>query len=242
LRPEHQAAEEKGPKVPGYIVTYSDMVTLLLTFFVMLLTLAHVQDPELFDRGRGAFVRSLEEFGLGILYGMKGKLNFGHVKVKYFIRIPDISYEGRTIDEKEERVRRIFTSFSQHVRAVPSQLTAKKTNFLVTDIRFAPSVATLNEAGKRFLSKFCSDLKQDPDSRAARLYVMGLAPDEATEQRQWTLSAERAQAVAEFLRGESGPRWPIYSWGAGPGGEWVERDSPVSRKSQILIAVLRAQQ
>ena len=44
--------EEEGTKVPGYIVTFSDMVTLLLTFFVMLLTLADVQDPELFDKGR----------------------------------------------------------------------------------------------------------------------------------------------------------------------------------------------
>jgi hypothetical protein len=85
--------------------------------------------------------------------------------------------------------------------------------------------------------------------------VLGLAYDGVTEQEQWILSAKRAQTVADFLRdtlsaagggqtrrsltgGES--KWSVYSWGAGPGGDWVERDSPISKHSQILIAVLRA--
>ena len=32
--------EEPKTPVPGYIVTFSDMITLLLTFFVMLLSMA----------------------------------------------------------------------------------------------------------------------------------------------------------------------------------------------------------
>ena len=35
--------EEPKTPVPSYIVTYSDMITLLLTFFVMLLSLAKTQ-------------------------------------------------------------------------------------------------------------------------------------------------------------------------------------------------------
>ncbi|MHC4291149.1 MAG: flagellar motor protein MotB, partial [Planctomycetota bacterium] len=35
--------EESKTPVPSYIVTYSDMITLLLTFFVMLLSLAETQ-------------------------------------------------------------------------------------------------------------------------------------------------------------------------------------------------------
>ncbi|MHC4160174.1 MAG: hypothetical protein ACYSSO_13970, partial [Planctomycetota bacterium] len=64
-----------------------------------------------------------------------------------------------------------------------------------------------------------------------------------------------AQAAADFLQDTLSPgarsamqdgtsavptRWPVYSWGAGPGGNWVDQDSPISRQSQILIAVLRA--
>ena len=61
--------EDGDPKVPGYIVTFSDMVTLLLTFFVMLLSLSQIQDPELFDKGRDAFLESIRNIGLGVLFG-----------------------------------------------------------------------------------------------------------------------------------------------------------------------------
>ena len=71
--------------------------------------------------------------------------------------------------------------------------------------------------------------------------MLGLAGEEAAEKEQWILSARRAQSVGDFLQGILPPEanWPIYSWGAGPGGDWVSRNSPISRQSQILIAVLR---
>ena len=250
-----QVIEEGSPKVPAYIVTFSDMVTLLLTFFVMLLSLATVQDEELFHKGRESFMRSIKGLGLGMLYGIKARPNFGDIKIRYFINRPDKLFEGRSIDAKEEGIRRVFQRVSRSMRAMPSQIVAKRTNFSVTDIYFSPGEAVLNEPAKRFLTKFCLDLQgsnfaisrrmgiqQGPGSEAVRLYVLGLARDEATEKEQWILSARRAQAVADFLQGilplES--KWPVYSWGAGPGGDWVSQDSPISEQSQILIAVLRA--
>jgi outer membrane protein OmpA-like peptidoglycan-associated protein len=216
------------------------MVTLLLTFFVMLLTLANVQDPEVYNKGRESFLKSLHKFGLGVLHGGEERPHFGHVKVKYFISSPDELFEGRSIDAKEEEIRRIFKNLSRSMKTMPSQIVAKKTNFSVTNIRFPPGDATLNEPAKKFLAEFCLGLQQDPDSKPVALYVLGLADDEATGREQWVLSARRAQAVADFLRDTSGSQWPVYSWGAGPGGDWVEQDSMVSRQSYILIAVLRA--
>jgi hypothetical protein len=61
------------------------MVTLLLTFFVMLLTLANMQDPSLFNVGRNSFLESLNKFGMGSLFGGYHNPLFGHVKIKYFI-------------------------------------------------------------------------------------------------------------------------------------------------------------
>ncbi|MHC4344865.1 MAG: flagellar motor protein MotB, partial [Planctomycetota bacterium] len=76
---ERQAEEERGSSVPAYIVTYSDMVTLLLTFFVMLLTLASMQDPELYNIGRDSFLQSMNQFGIGSLFGGFQNPFFGHV-------------------------------------------------------------------------------------------------------------------------------------------------------------------
>jgi len=242
LTRKHQKIKESSPKVAAYIVTFSDMVTLLLTFFVLLLSLATTQDPELFNKGRGSFVRSVRELGLGMLYGRKPKPNLGHVKIKYFISSYDSLFEGRTIDTKEEDIRRIFKKVSRSMTTMPSQIVAKRTNFSVTDIRFPQGDATLNEPAKRSLTKFSAGLQQAPDSRAVTLYVLGLAGDEATDKDKWILSAKRAQAVADFLKDtlSSESEWPIYSWGAGPGGDWVAKDSPISQHSHILIAVLTA--
>ena len=234
-----QVIKEEGSKVPAYIVTFSDMTTLLLTFFVMLLSLASVQDEGLFHKGRESFLKSMRQLGLGVLYGRKQGPDFGHTKIKYFISRPDNLFEGRTIDAKGEGLRRIFKNVSRSMKTMRSQIIGKMTNFSVTNIRFPPGDATLSEPAKRFLTEFCVDLQQTPDSKAIKLYVLGLARAGATEKEQWILSSRRAQAVADFLQDILPAKWPVYSWGAGPGGDWVARDSPISRQSQILIAVLR---
>ncbi len=234
------AIQDKGTKVPAYIVTFSDMVTLLLTFFVMLLSLAEVQDPELYDRGRGSFVQSLKYLGLGVLTGSKPTLDFGHLKIKYSVDNPDESFKGRSINAKEEQVRRLFSDLSRSMNTMGSQIVAKAPSFSVTNVRFPRGGARLDESARRFLTEFCLNL-QDTGSKSVKLYVLGLAGDEATEKEQWIVSAKRAQAVADFLHGvlplEAERR--VYSWGAGPGGDWVRQDSPISKRSQILIAILR---
>ena len=255
MKRQHQSIEEKGPKVPAYIVTFSDMVTLLLTFFVMLLSLATVQDPELFGRGRDSFSWSIKNFGLGMLWGWKPRPDFGNVKIRYFISNPDRLFKSRNIHIKEEKIRQIFNELRQSMKTMPSEVAATKTDFSVTNIRFARGVSRLDASAKQFLGSFCSHLQQDSGSRPVKLYVLGLAGDQAAEKEQWILSAKRAKAVADYLRGilssESDfqrqrsafggwSKWSVYWWGAGPGGDWVRQDSPISKQSQILIAVLRA--
>ena len=81
MKRNRRAAAESGINVPAYIVTFSDMVTLLLTFFVMLLSLAKEQDPELYNIGRDSFVKSISKCGLGMFYGRKTSTNFGEEKI-----------------------------------------------------------------------------------------------------------------------------------------------------------------
>ncbi len=244
---KYQVIEEEGLCAPAYLVTFTALVTLLMLFFITLLSFAAVQDEGIGGKGRytevrESFFRSIRTLGLGMLYGKKQGPDFGDVKPKYFIINPDRQFEGRTIDAKEERAHRIFQEVSRSVKTMPSQIVAKTTEFSVTNIRFSPRDATLNEPAKKFLAQFVLDLQQSSGAETVRLYVLGLAGDEKTEKEQWILSARRAQAVADFVNDTlpSGRKWPVYSWGAGPGGCWVAQDSPISEQSQILIAVLRA--
>ena len=247
--------EDGGTKVPSYIVTFSDMVTLLLTFFVMLQTLSSTQDPELFDKGRNAFLESMRYIGLGIFFDRGEIATLGNIKNKNYIDNPDELTEKRTIDARAEEIRRILERLKQSTTFVPSRIVAKKANFSVTNVHFSPGRYDLDAPAKTFLMGFSRDLQQDTGKGAVDLYVLGLASDGKDEKDQWLISAKRAGTVADFLRstlstygaektrlslagGKS--RWSVYSWGAGPGGDWVGRDSPISRHSQILIAVLRA--
>ena len=246
---------EGGSKVPGYIVTFSDMVTLLLTFFVMLLSLSNVQDPELFDTGRDAFLESIRHIGLGILFGKKEMPRFGDIKTKYSISNPDESPDLRTLDAKAEELRRILEKLKQTTTIVPSQIVAERTSFSVANVHFLPGRIDLNEPARKFLRGFCLDLQQNVGRKQVELYVLGLASDGKSDKEKWSLSARRARTVADFLRGTLSAagggqsrrslaggqsKWSVNSWGAGPGGDWVGRDSPISKHSQILIAVLRA--
>ena len=232
-----QKTEESAAKVPAYIVTFSDMVTLLLTFFVLLLTMSNIQDPELFKTGRDAFWSSIQYCGLGMLWGKKVSPSFGNIKIKHYIKESDEFYKTRSIDAKEENIRRAFKKVKKSMTTLPSQITAENNAFSVTDIYFSPEEARLNESGKKFLIEFCNNLQEESSSKDVTLYVLGIANDKPTERERWILSARRAEVVANFLRNKLPT--PVYSWGAGSGGIWVGKDSPISEHSQILIAVLR---
>ncbi len=249
MRRGRQASLEDKAKVPAYIVTFSDMVTLLLTFFVLLLTLAEVQDPELFNRGRDSFWESIRLHGLGALLGTEVTVDLGASTVRHLTMEPDSSAQ-RTIDEYRDKLKRIFERINQSMTTLPSQIVGQSLDFSVANVRFGLGQATLGEEAQRSLSRYCVDLQQNLKAETSTLYVLGLAGEEATEAQQWMLSARRAEAVASFLQDrlardisgravERAAPWRVLWWGAGPGGNWAGQDRPNARESQILIAVLK---
>jgi len=223
--------------VPGYIVTFSDMVTLLLTFFVMLLSLAQTQEEELFHQGQESFIRSIRNYGLGMLQGRNAKLELGQTGIEYPVEKPDKDFEGRTIDERNERIRRIIKELTASMHIMPSQIIGQKTNFTITNIKFHPGSATIDEKAKTFLTNFISDLKQTESLQPLSLCVLALASEQTSQKKQWYLSVERAKSVSDFLKKNrpQNSNWNIYSWGAGTGGEWVNDNSPLAKNAQIFI-------
>jgi chemotaxis protein MotB len=251
---ERQGPKEEKAKVPAYVVTFSDMVTLLLTFFVLLLTIAQVQDPELFNQGRDSFIESLRHFGLGALLGAEPSIKLDEPRSKHPTSEPETSDE-RAIDAYREQLRQVFEHLNKTMTTLPPQIVGNRLDFSITDVRFAASQASLDDTAKQSLLAYCTNLQENLAAEACTLYVLGLAGDEATERRQWMLSAQRAQAVAQFLKEQlaldAGGRpnapalanasaWRVLWWGAGPGGNWAGQDRPDPGQSQILIAVLKS--
>jgi len=240
---KRKSSEEGRAQVPAYIVTFSDMITLLLTFFVLLLTLASEQRPELFTIGQNAFKRALADFGLsGSLFGMSRGLDFKYPKAKYKIEEGQDVPGGRSIDAGLETVRRRLLDLEKTMKIMPSQIVGVSKTFTVTDIQFNRGGWGLNKPAKQFLTTYCRQLEESLGTGAVTLYVVGLAAAEAGERGQWQVSARRAEAVASFIKGRLGEQSnrSVYSWGAGPGGDWSGPGGVISKQTDIMIVALTA--
>jgi len=246
----HREVIEETAQVPIWIITFSDMTTNLLTFFVLLVSLGTMRDDTLNDSGMApTFIGELKRG-----FGFKKTLELGETKINYQISGPDELSDGRTINAKEEDLRRAFEKIRQSTTVVPSRLVADKVNFSTANVYFDTGQAALSEEGKKVLTDFCRNLKQSRGREPVMLYVLGLAPDEKNEKKQWMLSALRAEAAAKTLRDTLAsisnsqtqsnpslppPEWIVYSLGSGSGGDWTGPAGPGSQSSHILIADLR---
>jgi outer membrane protein OmpA-like peptidoglycan-associated protein len=219
------------------------MITLLLTFFVLLLSLGNTREGKIVDKGRGeAFVKSLKGHGIGLGQGKnKPNLGLGHEQSYYTTDIEDASSPERLLDAEEEKVRRLFSEIKKSMLAIPSQITSNETAYSPTNIKFADDSYELDTNSVNILNDFCSGLKQS-QSKDIKLCVVGLANDAKTEKQRWVLSAKRGQMVSNLLKKilkEQKLDYPVYNWGSGDGGQWTNKDNPISKESQILITILR---
>jgi outer membrane protein OmpA-like peptidoglycan-associated protein len=244
--------EEAGEKSPLWIISFADMISLLMAFFVMLLTMAHEKSGTMANEGGGIFEATIAGFkksssGLGQpgTFGVDSKkhgsanesVSFDAHQTYYPIKEKETS--DRTIDAAEERVRRVFNRVGSHAKTAKSQFSWGQPDFIVTPITFRQGQYALDPPAKDFLVKLTTDLQESGNERL-KLYVVGLASQEPDEKQQWLLSVKRSEVVADFIRSNMPPdsQWSIYSWGAGTGGNWVVKDSITAGQS-ISIGVVK---
>ena len=133
--------EDPPPSAPEWIVTYSDMVTLLLTFFVLLLTMAKEKDAN-FHAAHASYQRATANFGLpGALFGREVGSYFEHPRILYKVdKGEKEATEDRSMDLATETYRRIIQEIEQVMKIMPSQITCTEKTFHVTDIAFAKAI------------------------------------------------------------------------------------------------------
>jgi hypothetical protein len=152
------AAEEQGERAPLWIISFADMISLLMAFFVMLLTMASTKSGKLVNEGEGifeatifGFKKSIEGFGVPEIFGGKPgqygtpgeALYFDSHKTYYAVKGDETT--DRTIDAAEERIRRVFNRLGRHATTSKSQLQWGQPDFVVTPIAFKQGQYVLDE-------------------------------------------------------------------------------------------------
>ncbi|MCK5000700.1 MAG: hypothetical protein KAS23_14250 [Anaerohalosphaera sp.] len=201
---------EEKVKVPAYIVTFSDMVTLLLTFFLMLLSLANEQkDFELFKAGKASFVRAIETMGLGLVIGPKVSSQLDYDRPRYKIEQEDPKLDTRTIDPEQQQLQRSIKKLSEFLKNESKNKKDYSNHTIVTSIIFAPDTTELPQNAKAYLDVLAQDFRTGQN---ISLYIVGLQDDQRTDM---VTASKRADNTAKYLKTKiTNQAVNIYSLGA----------------------------
>ena len=246
MRNKPKTEQKKGN--PSWLVSFADMVTLLLSFFIMLQAFSTRQDPELFGLGQGGFKRAISRLGLpDWLFGLPEKVPLDHLDRKSPMEEdPENEAPLDVIDADDEKIRKLFQELSRLRRTEVGDQWGGPARWLATPIRFAPSDIRLQDAGKEFLKGFARDLRHYSGSGAPRVSVVGLAPDAPSPKDRWILSARRAKAVEAFLmtvlpKELMNRGMEIDSWGGGGGEHWYGAARQQPQQAFVVLALMQSQ-
>jgi len=193
-RKRKELASTKRP-VPLWVVSYGDMTTNLLTFFILLLSLAETQDAGLLAAGTGSFIHALDTLGLpGILPSNARPLNKESfapnfpIPSRHVERVPKELANDQLIHQPpRDRLQRATVDYLRQNHAVA----------FPTAVAFQPGTAELVPSSAGLLDTLAELAQQNLSYVGVEACVSG--PGDG-----WRLSALRAAAVARYLRDRCG--------------------------------------
>ena len=181
---------------PAWMATFSDMTTLLLTFFVLLLSMAN------FDPIRYQLTVESLQTSFGVLE------SFPTIPVHPIIEIPkktgDEQKKKRSLEDAEE-IKEIVEK-QKLEDAVKVEITDKGIAILLRDpVGFASGSAELKEQGKEILKDISEVIKKNPE---LKVRVEGHTDDVPIRSQRyrsnWELSSARSLSVVELLASQTG--------------------------------------
>ncbi|MCZ6596402.1 MAG: OmpA family protein [Planctomycetota bacterium] len=183
--------EERKKGAPAWMVSFGDMMTLILTFFILLISLAREQAEGLVAQGIGSFVVELRSFGLpGLLSKDQEFSVFDDVRQRF--NLPPET-------DPERREEHAFAASLELIRAKEVRSMAPHDELNQPSVAtFAPDSAELSEASKTFIDLIATTLRP----RAGQLLLLeGHAQSSGgmlSGDDRW-LAFERAQSVRDYL-------------------------------------------
>ena len=190
-------AKKKSEGAPDWLLTYGDMTTLLLTFFVMLFTTAEVDGSEL--RLILAAFQGLGSFSGGNTLDAGKLAELGNT----IMDLPS-QERGRALDEAR---RTAISLFSPEIQAKKIRVKQDERGLVITlagDAFFRPASAEIDIEDTRDLLQRISVLLSSPDLTERKYRIEGHTDATPTDPSgawptNWELSAARSANVLHYL-------------------------------------------
>ena len=183
--------EEKKAGPPAYMVSFGDMMTLILTFFILLVSMSKEQRPGLVADGVGSFIVSLQTHGLnGILSGAEEQAIFDEVRQRF--GLPPKA-------EEQEKAKFDMTSAKELLRTQAAEgLKPHDELFQPNVVAFEPDSADLIYTSRRYLDTMAQSIRPQ---KGQYLILEGHAADSNRMDpvRDRELANKRAKVVANYL-------------------------------------------
>lgn len=189
--------EKKG--APAYIVSMSALWTIMLSFFILMCTMAQEQEAGFVAAGTGSFIGEMSSWGLeGLLRGTRNAILYGFNRPVYNVNKEDVHKKTplTLIPERQIKApdRRI-----ENLEPLPERKIILRKP---TDIRFAPGSYALDQRARRQLDDVLGVLRGTVLEITIEAYLDQDASFNSPASDildGWELSTRRAQAVAEYL-------------------------------------------
>jgi len=218
--------EEEGPKgLPGWMATFSDMVTLLLTFFVLLLSMASFDETSRVD----AVMESIRAaLGTANFRGLVGQSE----KKSYVSDVP------KSKDHANPIVAKLRDGFRD-------QLDSNKMDFQAADdevrlrlddrLFFEEGSAQLHPSTFGLIQNIVTAVKDHDD---LEVEVIGHTDASGDSFDNWQLSSDRATAVVTAMARRGVPGGRLAAVGKGEYAPGVDRrvDPEWNRRIEVVIS------
>jgi len=182
--------EDPKPGVPLWLVSFGDMMTNALTFFILMVSMAHQRDYGLIAAGLGSFVVALKSHGLPGLMSESEKIAVFNEFRQRFNLPPEEAPERREAHAKASEVELIRAAAAKALQP-HDELT--QPNIAV----FEEGKSQLNETSKTYMDRLADTLRPGK-SQVLILEGHALDGDAARTSDHW-LALQRADAAREYL-------------------------------------------